>query len=140
MGMDVCGLKPSSEAGKYFYSNVWSWIPLWKYVCKVCPDILTPRDVLLGQYNSNHKISAKKAAAIGARLKRMILSGRAQTHARRYRATRGPNHSDARTPAISNAQLVVTAVGGKKQQPRFSVKDLKAFANFSADSGGFEIS
>ena len=51
--MDVCGIKPSREEGRYFRNTVWYWSPLWEYVYKVCPDILTARDMIRGAYNSN---------------------------------------------------------------------------------------
>ncbi len=31
MGMDVYGTKPNNETGEYFRRNVWGWRPLWDY-------------------------------------------------------------------------------------------------------------
>lgn len=31
MGMDVYGTKPKNETGEYFRRNVWGWRPLWDY-------------------------------------------------------------------------------------------------------------
>ena len=63
----------SREEGRYFRNTVWYWSPLWVYVYKVCPDVLTARDMIRGAYNSNHKISARKATAIGKRLRAPYL-------------------------------------------------------------------
>lgn len=38
MGMDVYGKNPSSETGRYFRNNVWWWRPLWNYCCTVSPE------------------------------------------------------------------------------------------------------
>jgi hypothetical protein len=39
MGMDVSGLAPTTEAGKYFRNNCWWWRPLWYYCEQVAPDL-----------------------------------------------------------------------------------------------------
>jgi hypothetical protein len=39
MGMDVYGLNPSSEHGKYFRSSVWFWRPLAEYCIAVAPAV-----------------------------------------------------------------------------------------------------
>src|SRR5262249_3978088 len=138
MGMDVYGIRPSSEKGRYFQNTVWYWSPLWEYVCKVCPDILSARDMLRGEYNANHQISAKKATAVGKRLEQVIRTGKAQIHARRYRGSnRITSHDSA---ALVNAKKVLRAMGGKPDKSKFTVKNLRDFAEFCLASGGFEIS
>ena len=37
MGMDVYGVKPTTEQGKYFRNSVWSWRPLAIYIKFVAP-------------------------------------------------------------------------------------------------------
>jgi len=138
MGMDVYGIKPSAEKGRYFRNTVWYWSPLWKYVCEVCPDILSARDMIRGEYNANHKIPAKKATAVGKRLEQMIRTGKAQIHARRFRGSKRITSRDS--AALVNVKKISKAVGGKPDKPKFTVKNLKDFAGFCLASGGFEIS
>lgn len=38
MGMDVYGIAPASEAGKYFRNTVWSWRPLATFLCERYPE------------------------------------------------------------------------------------------------------
>jgi hypothetical protein len=38
MGMDVYGRNPTSEAGKYFRANVWSWRPIHALIEQECAD------------------------------------------------------------------------------------------------------
>ena len=40
MGMDVVGRNPSTEAGKYFRANVWSWRPIHNLIVQLCSDLL----------------------------------------------------------------------------------------------------
>ena len=139
MGMDVYGLKPSSATGKYFRNTVWYWTPLWTYVCKVCPDLLTSEDVTRGEYNAGHKISAKKAAALGERLLDLIGTGKAQAYARRHRTRRRPSARESRSAVLLATRRVAKAVGGHSEKPRFTVRNVRDFANFCVASGGFEI-
>jgi len=61
--------------GVYFRNNVWWWRPLWLYVCISCEDILTEKDVEKGSWNDGHKISKTKSLKIAARLRARINSG-----------------------------------------------------------------
>ena len=40
MGMDVFGMNPSSEAGKYFRASIWSWPPIHNALFRTCSDLL----------------------------------------------------------------------------------------------------
>ena len=61
--------------GDYFRANVWSWRPLWTYVCLVCDNILTDGDEHSGSYNDGHIISKTKSKRIASRLRRLYKSG-----------------------------------------------------------------
>lgn len=39
MGMDVHGIAPKSEAGKYFRRNIWGWPPLADLCIETAPDV-----------------------------------------------------------------------------------------------------
>ncbi len=52
MGMDVYGRKPSSEAGKYFRANVWSWRPIHALIYELCSDRLNDETLEGMNYNS----------------------------------------------------------------------------------------
>lgn len=40
MGMDVVGLAPTNEAGRYYRASVWSWFPIWDRLVTLCGDFL----------------------------------------------------------------------------------------------------
>ena len=44
MGMDVCGINPTSKEGECFCNNIWSWHPLAEYACRVAPEITPPSE------------------------------------------------------------------------------------------------
>jgi hypothetical protein len=43
MGMDIYGRNPTSEAGKFFQANVWSWHPIHTLIEQECADLLDPK-------------------------------------------------------------------------------------------------
>ena len=136
MGMDLTGLTHANSAGKYFYNNVWYWIPLWEYVASECSDIVTERDITLGGSNSGHRISRTKAAAIGKRLDGLLRTGKAQAYAKRLRRS---SLSRSKAPALVSVRKVARALGVTAGPPQFSVENVREFADFCVASGGFEI-
>ena len=58
--------------GAYFRNNVWFWRPLWSYVCSVCYDILSDKDVSSGSFNDGHRISKTKAKRIASNLRKLL--------------------------------------------------------------------
>ena len=59
----------ADNPGDYFRANVWTWRPIWNFVCEVCPDILTEEDFKRGHYNDNHLIEEDRAIDIAKRLR-----------------------------------------------------------------------
>ena len=136
MGMDLTGLKPTKSVGKYFYNTVWYWIPLWEYVASECSDILTERDIWFGGGNNGHLISRTKATAIGKRLDSLLRTGKTQAYAKRLRSS---NLSRSKAPALAAGRNVARALGVTAGPPKFSVENVREFADFCVASGGFDI-
>ena len=61
--------------GDYFRNNVWWWRPLWEFVCESCDDFLTEGDISKGFYNDGKKISKTKSLKISKRLSKLIADG-----------------------------------------------------------------
>lgn len=40
MGMNVYGVAPAGEAGKYFRASIWGWHPIWERMALLCSDLL----------------------------------------------------------------------------------------------------
>ena len=110
------------NCGVYFRNNVWSWRPLWNFVIKVCDDILTNKDIERGSFNDGHRISKTKANRIAKRLFKLIKNGDVNLYEKSYKEyLDGLNDKD-----------------WNRSYP-FSVENVRQFANFCANSGGFEI-
>lgn len=51
MGMDISGKNPSSEEGEYFRAAIWSWLPIYDLVCRLCSDLLDHQTLESMSYN-----------------------------------------------------------------------------------------
>ena len=78
----------NENPGVYFRNNVWWWRPLWMYVCSSCQDILTEKDMTKGTYNDGHKISKTKSKKIAARLRKLIKDLDVKIYAAHYEEKR----------------------------------------------------
>ena len=187
MGFDLRGLKPNNEVkpdepnwlaegnwaekereayfswqqntpGAYFRNNVWYWRPLWNFVCEVCDDILTQKDMEEGMTNSGHVISKTKAKKIASRLRKMDkdLEDHQIGHERHMSNLKdvecdicygtGRRNDDIGVSA-RNADPNYTCNGCNGKGTRrpfaasypFDADNVREFGKFCSDSGGFDI-
>ena len=105
--------------GIYFRNNVWWWRPLWDYVWKLCEDdgVITWHPYEEGHHNSGAEINVHQAELIALRLNHAIKMGWVDEHKKQYEA-------DTKDDA---------------HQYPFHEDNVKAFADFCHDSGGFSI-
>ena len=146
----------TENSGVYFRNNVWWWRPLWHFVSNICDNILTDRDAEEGCMNNGHKISKTKADRIAKRLHSMIESGEVKEYEEEYKK---------HLASLEQEDCGICDATGKRQEPPntgagdrecngcngtgkkddwaksypFSEDNVREFANFCANSGGFEI-
>ena len=145
------------NCGVHFRNNIWGWKPLWSFVAKVCDDILTEKDIEQGGFNNGHRISKTKANRIAKRLHKMIK----KSDVKAYEFARN-RHLDS----LEQIDCVLCDATGRRKEPPntgagdymecnrcngtgkkdcwekdypFSEDNVRQFANFCANSGGFEI-
>lgn len=154
MGMDVYGKNATSEAGKYFRRSVWSWHPLWSYCQAMAPAITA--FVRYGHSNDGDGLGPDGAVELAIVLERTIMNGEALA----YITAR-----DAHLAALPLEPCEICAGTGKRLPPPnvgagdqpcngceskgqrksyqtyypLDVDDVREFAAFLRDSGGFEI-
>ena len=154
----------NENPGIYFRNNVWYWRPLWAFICSYCSDILTEKDMQKGSWNDGHKISKTKSKKIAARLRRLLREQDVQLQSANLEEERqkAVDHN-------KKIQILIDALSErvKKQYgdivPRdypephktdwnnlqdkkkweanypFEVQNVKEFAEFCEQSGGFII-
>tara|TARA_Y100000296_G_C5143792_1_gene242530 strand:+ start:223 stop:795 length:573 start_codon:yes stop_codon:yes gene_type:complete len=144
------------NSGVYFRNNVWWWRPLWHFVCRACENILTEKDIERGSYNDGHKISKTKAGRIAKELFRLIETDQVKAYESMYKKE---------LDSLEQVDCDICEATGKRQEPPktgagdtecngcngtgkkddwnksypFSEDNVREFANFCANSGGFRI-
>lgn len=144
--------------GAYFRNNVWYWRPLWKFVCEQCDDILTRKDMEEGISNNGHKISRAKAKRIALRLKEINnkLEDFEDKHTKYLKSIPKVDCSVCNGTGLRNDDIGIVARSknpeytcngcsgeGKRDDFEthypFSASNVRDFAKFCNNSGGFEI-
>ena len=155
MGFDVYGNKKDS----YFRNSVWYWKPLWAYVAETCN--LSDKDAESGLYNDAYSISESKAKMISETLFRELKANRTQTYDLNHKrmlnnlpyetckicngtGTRNDEHvqgdcNACNTPSTREQGIPIGKVKNWATSYPFDVDNVKEFAQFCADSGGFKI-
>ena len=144
------------NCGVYFRNNVWGWRPLWHFVTSICDDILTDKDVEGGSWNDGHKISKTKADRMAKRLFKLIKNGQVKEYEEGYKK---------HIASLKQEDCDICDATGKRQEPPkagagdiecnackgtgkvddfnknypFDEENVRQFANFCANSGGFRI-
>lgn len=154
----------NENPGVYFRNNVWWWRPLWNFVCGTCQNILTEKDMSKGTYNDGHKISKTKSKKIAARLRKLIKDLDVKIYAAHFEEERqrAVEHNKEVQDKIDALKEEVKQLGGDmapKDYPEryktrwdelqdckkwegnypFDEENVKEFAEFCEQSGGFEI-
>ena len=152
MGFNLLGVAPEDEKGEDFSNNVWSWYPLWFYVCQTCSDILTETEMEQGRWNNGYRLNKKKSAKIASRLFDLIESGAVHKEVVEFNKKRSdmPLETCSKcngTGIIEDKYYTGKCNGcngkGKRQPPEawydFEEDNVLEFAEFCRDSGGFYI-
>lgn len=164
MGMDVYGKNPASEKGEYFRRNVWGWRPLWDYVINQHPEIADL--VAYGHSNDGDGLNAKNSKKLAQLLMEDYKSGVAGEYVRErnkylselefepceYCNSTGIREGMEERVLEPDIAIIVgrdkgdcnACKGIGKREPfqtwySLEEDDIKEFAEFLADCGGFEI-
>lgn len=155
MGMDVFGKDATSEVGSYFRRNVWGWRPLWQYVEDTHPDLA--RLVEYPQTNDGDGLDADGSAELARRLRDDLLDGTVEEYvtARNLLLEAMPDTpcdvcegTGQRPDGLYGLEWKKPGCNGcdGKGTVRpwdtwysLDVEDVREFADFLADCGGFAI-
>ena len=125
--------REDENPGIYFRNNVWWWRPLWNYVCAECDDILSEEDMDSGQYNDGRLITEDKACAIAKRLFERIETGHTKGCEDFHRKVMKEAEENNKGKTCGDEDY-----DWSSSYP-FDVENVRSFAIFCAESGGFEI-
>ena len=125
--------REEENCGVYFRNNCWWWRPLWSYVCGSCEDILDEDDMEGGGWNDGYQISEAKASAIAKRLFELIDSGDTKGYEDHHKKTMEEAEENNKGKECGD-----DGYDWNNSYP-FSVENVRSFAQFCSESGGFEI-
>ena len=112
----------SSNKGTYFRNNCWWWRPLWNYCYLIADDLISEELYESGHHNNGSGLDDKDARLLGNRLLQQIREGKTIEYQAEYQ-----QHQDDLPDDDFD-----------KSYP-FDVDNVKEFAEFCLQSGGFEI-
>jgi hypothetical protein len=136
MGMDVSGHNPTAKVGEYFHSNICWWHPLASYIQEMHPDLAS--ECKHWHTNDYDGLSSESAAVLGSRLLADIAEGKVAAYGEIHKHV-----GRADTLESQIAASIAEHFDGKVLKPgsdyRFSVDNVREFAEFCKASGGFHI-
>ena len=132
MGMDVFGVAPKSDAGKYFRANIWSWRPIHELIEKA--DVLPPDLVYHMAFNDGYGPDEEQAIRLADQLE-VMLDGMDDDNTFML-ATELQGAEALLMDAINKAGVMVD-----NQAPVYQaeVSHVREFITFCRESGGFEV-
>ena len=140
----------NSNPGVYFRNNCWWWRPLWNYCYAIADDIISEELFDEGHSNSGAGLNDKDAKELGQRLLWEINNG----HTIQYQASyqqylddlpddvctfcNGNNRGKNKMKDCTRCNGTGKSTNFNKHYP-FDIDNVKEFAEFCIQSGGFEI-
>lgn len=154
MGMDVSGKKPRSKTGEYFRNNCWYWRPLWEYCSQVAPELC--KTVRYAHTNDGDGLDDQGSLELSKLLFKELDLGNTAKVEKEYQEERDSlPDEDCRICEGTGYRLEPPRIGkgesscnvcdatGKKRPVYiwygFTEKNVREFAEFLKDCGGFEI-
>ena len=109
------------NVGHYFRNNCWWWRPLWNYCYHIADDLISKELFDSGHHNDGSGLNNKDAKLLGNRLLQQIREGKTIKYQAEYQQQQNDSDDEFST-----------------SYP-FDIDNVKAFAEFCIQSGGFEI-
>ena len=133
MGMDVFGIAPKSEEGKYFRANIWSWRPIHELIENA--NVLPPDMVEGMAFNDGYGPNNEQALLLAAAIENMIDGMDDDNTFMLSSEVDGP--VAALLQALNEQGVEVVSPRGPVYQA--DVSHVREFVTFCRESGGFEV-
>ena len=136
--------------GYYFRNNCWWWRPLWNYCYHIADDIISEELYESGHSNSGAGLNDKGAKLLGNRLLQQIREGKTMEYQASYQQylddlpddvcsrCNGNNRGHNKMKDCKMCNGTGKTTNFNKSYP-FDIDNVKEFAKFCLQSGGFKI-
>ena len=138
------------NVGHYFRNNCWWWRPLWNYCHNVAPDLIDEKLFEDGHSNSGAGLDDKGAKKLGQLLLQEINNGNTIRYQAEYQQwiddlpdddcmrCNNNNHGHNKKKESTNCDKTGKTKNWNKSYP-FDIDNVREFAEFCLQSGGFRI-
>ena len=139
-----------ANKGHYFRNNCWWWRPLWNYCYFIADDIISEELFESGHSNNGSGLNDKDARLLGNRLLQQIREGKTIEYQAEYQQylddmpdddcliCNNNNRGNNKKKDCNRCDSTGKRPNFNKSYP-FDVDNVKDFAEFCIESGGFEI-
>ena len=138
------------NSGYYFRNNCWWWRPLWNYCYAIADDLISEEVFESGHNNSGAGLDDKGAKLLGNRLLQQIREGKTIEYQASYQQylddlpddvctfCNGNNRGKNKMKDCTRCNGTGKSTNFNKHYP-FDTDNVKEFAEFCLQSGGFKI-
>jgi len=133
--------KPKNESGRYFRAIGGSWKPLADFVIDTCPELLRDGEIDGWYSNTGHIVDVETAVAIANKLDRLVRGGVAKRREIELMIAYPPIRCGycEGTGLKDKSKCTICDGKGEIERSHFSEENVKKFAEFCRNSGGFDI-
>ena len=138
------------NVGHYFRNNCWWWRPLWNYCYHIADDLISEELHESRNSNSGAGLDAYNSERLGQRLLEEINNGKTIEYQAQYQQylddlpddncsfCNGNNHGNNKKKECTRCNKTGKSENFNKHYP-FDIDNVKEFAHFCLESGGFSI-
>ena len=139
-----------ANKGHYFRNNCWWWRPLWNYCYFIADDIISKELHASGHHNDGNGLDDEDAKLLGNRLLQQLREGKTTDYQASYQQylddmpdddcliCNNNNRGNNKKKDCNRCDSTGKRPNFNKSYP-FDVDNVKDFAEFCIESGGFEI-
>ncbi len=138
MGMDVYGIAPVDDAGRYFRASIWEWRPLWERMKELCSDFLSVELLAAMAYNDGAGPRDQRTCTmIAERLEQWLVADSRSEYRLEENASALRVTSDGRL--VTCEELTAEAAGLSKSPYSVRRDEVTEFIAFLRSCGGFSV-
>jgi hypothetical protein len=136
------GLKPTNESGKYFLNTHHWWKPLSDFLFDKCGSLFRAGEIESWYSVEGHTVDGKTAQRIADRLERLLENGTARAFEVEILLAYPPyqcGYCNGKGVYPNGRECIACHGEGKAGQLCFTEDNVRAFAKFCRNSGGFDV-
>lgn len=138
MGMDVFGIEPAADAGRYFRVTLWEWLPLLERMKALCSDFLNKELIAAMAFNEGAGPQDQPTCTkIADRLERWLQADSCAEYRLAVNASTLQIAPDGRL--VSCEELSADAARASKSPFSIDCSEIAEFVAFLRNCGGFSV-